>query len=268
MIDNIADIEKVLQLEAGTLSNAISSEDGVSVDLPELKVFTPEQHTELIGNIKKDSHTAATEIFIKTARTKYELDFQGKTADNLFNAFEAKVQKSSTTEPNEQISSLKTDNDKLRSQYTELKGQLVDVKTQFSQEREKQNINDILTQKLTAKGEFSVPTRDALTIFKAQHNFKMEEGALVFTDAGGNVRKDNLQSPLSVDSIIDEWSPTYLKPVATGRAAADETGAGGAGTYEGFVKAQAALGNAEGSSEFSNALNSAIANKEIDPNTL
>ena len=215
-VKNFSAIEKALRLETGSIQSGLDSEEDIEISIPELKVFTPEDHEQLIGNIKRDQKTASVEIFIKEARNKYGLEFEGKTEENLFNAFTKKVKGESTAEPNERITSLTTDNEALRGKYTALEGELLDVRNQFTQEREKQNINNILQTKLTAKGEFTVPTADAMTIFKSQHNFKMDEGSLVFLDNAGNVKKDNLENPVTVDHIIDQWSPTYLKPITGG----------------------------------------------------
>lgn len=259
-INNIGDIEKALRLEDGALSAAISNEEGVDIALPVLKTFTDDEHAELLSNFKKEHKVTGVEMAVKEARDEHGLDFQGKTIGNLLDAFKAKSLADSSKEPNEIISGLQADKAALQEAVTGWDTKYTTLQTEHTQEKERSSINELISSKISAKGDYTIPLKDAVTIFKANHSFEKLDGLLVFKDIQGEVIKDERRTPVTIDSMVDAWAPTYIKQNTGGRGGEDEAGKGGDTSFESFAKRMENEGIIGGSETFNKRMSDEVNN--------
>ena len=237
-LENINEIEKGLGLEAGKLSEMISSEESHTLDLSGLVMIPKSDYDERVKNIKADASTMAKEVTIKTIKKEFGLEFEGKTEDNLIDAFKGFVAKSidgSIKEPEKRYTDLKTDFDTLQKQKISLEGEFTSFKTNLEQEK---SFNDIKSEFTKHIPENSLVSKN--TIFTEARekgfNFVKEEGILVIKDAQGNTLKDANFAPVAVKDWVTTFVTPYLPKVEGGGGGDDESKGGKVGSFEAFIK--------------------------------
>jgi hypothetical protein len=234
-LENIAEIESSLGLEAGKLTEMISSEESHTIDLSERVMLSKASYDERLVNIKKESANTALEMAVKEQRNALGLDFQGKTMDNLVTALKSKFEADGKQEPNQKYDSLKTD-------FEALKGKLVEKETEFASFK-----TNIEGQNLSAeiKNEFTKHLPDNTLVSKATifteakekgFSFVKEEGKIVIKDQSGNVLKDSNFSPVEMKDWVTDFSTPYLPKATGGAGEGDDVPKGKAGSFEAFMK--------------------------------
>lgn len=234
-LENIAEIETSLGLEAGKLQEMITSEENHTIDLSSKVILDRSAYDERLANIKKESATIAIEMAVKEQRNNLGLEFQGKTIENLVNAIKAKTESESKIEPEEKYKNLKTDFEKLQSNLQAKEQEFDSFKTNI----EKQNLaNEI-------KNEFTKHIPDNTLVSKATifteakergFSFEKEEGKIVIKDASGAILKNDNLSPLEVKDWVTNFATPYLKTPSGGSGGADDTGGSKTGSLDAFLK--------------------------------
>jgi hypothetical protein len=239
MIKNIAEIEVSLGLEAGKLTEMISSDEEHELDLNEIVVLPKATYTERIENIKKETSTTTKEILVKKMRNEFGLEFEGKTEDNLITAFKTKLEKvkeEAVTDPEKRYVDLKTDFEKLQSNFAKAEQEKTDLLDGF---KKKEQENEI-------KSEFFKYVPDNTLVSKATifteatqqgFTFAIEDGKKVIKDSSGEIVKDEKTfSPLPYKDWVSNFVTPYLSKAAGGNGGSDEPGSGKAGSFEAFEK--------------------------------
>ena len=106
---NIEDVKKAMESENPSFT--ITDQNFV--------IRSKEDETTFIENHKKDARKEGVEIAVKNARNELNLDFQGKTVENLIKAVQSKAVNEAKVEPNERIESLTKDVEMLQSKLSE-----------------------------------------------------------------------------------------------------------------------------------------------------
>lgn len=249
-IGNLNDLEKSLKLDEGSLQKAFDNEDSVTIDIPELTIRTPEEDTLRTDNLKKEFHTAGREIAIKEARNELELDFQGKTMDNLLGAHKIKVLKEASIEPNEKNKTLQLDLDTVRETLKNTQSEYDVFKLDTQKQQGKSMINDMVSNAM--QGEFTLGKQDLLTLFNAKHDInKNEEGAFEIS-IGGEVQKNtDTRSLLSIEEMVGTFTKDFIKTASapSGAGGGDDTGTQ-PNSMEKFTKEMVTNGVQPGSEPF------------------
>lgn len=268
MIENIEQIESGLGLTAGTLKDAIALDENVKIEVPKGKIYddtthvirSNEDHETYIGNIKEESKIAGLEIAIKGVRNDLNLEFEGKTMDNLIAAHSKKVLSDASIEPDNKITDLNSDLEVLRGKNISLQTQYDDMVSQTAikdnQRKVDTNIYSAIPENLT------LPKDDIMLLFKAKHDVVEEDGKIVVKE-NGSVMKNDLRDTISVNDVMTKFSEQYVKAVEGGTGQGDTNGQSKGGSLEAFAARMEKQGVPQGSEEFSIAMN-----KEMEAGTL
>lgn len=237
-INNINDIEKFLRLEEGTLSAALQNEEGVDIQInDQLIVRTQEEINTREKNLTDTAKVAAVEIAVKTARNELGLSFEGKTMDNLIAAHKLKIESESQAEPNEQIQTLKSDNEKLRGNLEIKQGEIEGLNSQFKEFENKTTIGRQVDSAFLSAVEgkkTTIPMADMKDLFMTRTQLDVNEGKTVLMQNGEPVKDSTTLEPIPLDSHVTEFVNQYIKPVEGGGGGGNEVTPRGQGTYEAF----------------------------------
>jgi hypothetical protein len=274
MIENIEQIETGLGLTAGTLKDAIASEENVKIDVPQGKIYddtthvirSNEDHKIYINNIKEENEVRGVEKAVKMARTEHSLDFEGsrkgdgENVNFMLKAFAAKAIADANIDPDKKIEALTNDvevlkglNGKLQVNYDEMVEQTA---RKDNQRKVDTNIYSAIPENLT------LPKDDIMLLFKAKHDVVEEDGKIVVKE-NGSVMKNDLRDTISVNDVMTKFSEQYVKAVEGGTGQGDTNGQSKGGSLEAFAARMEKQGVPQGSEEFSIAMN-----KEMEAGTL
>lgn len=235
-VENIAEIEQSLGIEAGKLQEMITSDEAHTIDLTSKVILDKPIYEERISNIKKESANAAIEMAVKAKRTELGLDFQGKNFDNLLTAFKTKIEAESTAEPEEKYKKLKTDFEGLQSVVQEKDNKINELTTTFAQKEKRSKIQSDVFKFIP---DNVIVSKGTIMIEAEQKGFTFDEveGKTVVKGADGEVIKNlTTFSPIS----LEEWMPTFVTPfipkVEGGAGGGDKGGNSLAGSLEAFEK--------------------------------
>ena len=132
-ITNISEVEKSLGIESGKLTEMITAQEEFELDLTNKVILEKSVYDERVANIKKDTIQHTQEVLIKDLRNDFELDFQGKTKENLIEAFKTKIEKAkeeSVKDPEQRYLTLKTDFEKLQQNLSEKDKEIQRIQTE------------------------------------------------------------------------------------------------------------------------------------------
>jgi len=236
-IENISEIEQSLGIEAGKLTEMVTSEEKHTVDLSGYVIKSKGDHEAFIGNIKKESGAAAVEIAVKTARKDKGLEFEGKTMANLLKFYGEKVVADANIEPNKKYDTLKTDYDIRGEKITEWEGKYSKLEGDWNNEKNGRDINNTLLKAIP--DNVSIPKEDILAILKSKHQFKNGEDGFEIIGADGQPLKNetnrNLVTP---GEFMESFIKPYLKQVEGGGGDDDDGDdrKPKAGSYDAFEK--------------------------------
>ena len=262
--EQIKALEQKLHLEDGTLANAISSEEEVNIDLPELTIRTAEQEEQYATNLRSEAKTAGVEMAIKGVRNDLGLDFQGKTMDNLLEAHKAKVladAKSELGEPDKKITELQKDLDTVRQNLQAKTTELENVQAGIQKERDQMAIDQKILSAMPKN--LTLSQDDALLLFKNKHSIEKTDNSLVISRDGQQLKDKTTASPLSLDAVLTDWSTPYMQKPAGGSGGSDEGGTLKAGTLEAFTKEMGDKGVKPGSEAYNLEMNKRISEKTL-----
>lgn len=257
MIDkkNMTEIESFLGLEEGTFQAAIESDDSKTIELPKGKLIDPETHeiftkedfTKRIENVKSEAKTAGIEIAVKEARNSLGLDFQGKTVDNLLEAHSAKVLADAKIEPEKKVQELTDDLAKLKTLNQSLTEERDGLVLSNQQADSRRTIESSILSHL--EGTYTLPKERMLTIFNAEHEVVKEGDSFIVKKGGETLKNDQTRDPLPLKDVVSTFSEDFLKKAEGGAAGGDTTG-GGKSNLDSFIARQEKEGNTVGSEAF------------------
>ena len=260
-IENLSVIEKTLQLPEGTLSKAIESTDSVNVELPELEVFKKDEYNARIENLKGTFQKQGQDFFLKDAKEKLGLEFEGKTLDKFAEAFQNKILKDAKIEPELKVKELSTDLEKLRANLAEKDSMIANIENSYKQKEQKRFIKDTLLSKINI--ETSIPKEDVLTILQSKYEIDIENDSLIFKQNGEVLKNDKTLNPLGIDDVFNSFLPTYAKEPTGGKGGSDKAGNHKAGSLDAFIAEMQKQGITMSSTEFNLEMSKRISNKTL-----
>ncbi len=235
-LENITEIEQSLGIEAGKLTEYITSEEVHKIDLSDLLIEKKSIYDERLENIKKETAKTALEMAVKEQRNALGLDFTGKTMENLVNAIKIKTESESKVEPEEKFKNLKADFEKLQGNLVAKEDEFNNFKTNI----EKQTIIAEIKNDFTKHIPDNTLVSKATIFTEAKEkgfSFEREEGKTVIKDVNGNILKDEKTlSPLDLGTWVSNFATPYLSKVEGGSGKGDDKTPAAAGSFEAFEK--------------------------------
>jgi len=238
-IENILEVEKSLGLESGKLQEMIGSDEVHKIDLSKKVILDESVYNERVSNIKKETIQHTQEVFIKDLRNEFGLEFEGKTKDNLINGFKTKLEKvkdESIKDPEERYTNLKSDFDKLQTNFVNKEKEVETIKNEFSQKEKLQKIKNDVFQFIP---ENTLVSKNTIMIEAEQKGFMFdtEDGNTVIKDRQGNILKNETTlSPIGIKEWITEFSTPFLPKVDGGNGGGDDKRNPTAGSYDALMK--------------------------------
>jgi len=222
------ELAKRTGLAVDKLQEAITSEKEETIELAQMNILTDIELTTLKETVGKESakNGAKTiiEMEVKSLREKHGLDFEGKTIDNLMNAYGNKQITDAKIEPNKRVDEYKLSLDNLQNKYETDLGMKSNEISELNGKLGIYKINGDLA-KFIPDGLNGIENSDFLTIAKTSANFDYEDGQLVVKQ-GGKVLKNNLEKPISPKDYLTEFATSKNWLSSDGRGGGDSTGDG------------------------------------------
>lgn len=260
-IENLEVIEKSLNLEQGSLQKAIDNEDKVKIEIEELVIRTKEQdethQTNLRSELKTEFQTAGLEVAVKEARTEHGLEFEGKTVNNLLDAFKAKTLKDAEIEPNKRITELEGDITKVRENLTTSEQKYTDLSTSVEKGKSQAGINNSIMDAI--KGETTISKTQMLTLFNSEFQTELNADGKIEIKKNGEVLKHATDLTLkSIEDVMVEFSKPFAKQVEGGAGGEDDPGNAKEGSLAAFRKEMKDKGINESSDAFKREMQSRV----------
>ena len=262
MIENIEDLESSLNLEKGSLSKAIESEDKVSIDISGLKINTLDDHNTLLENTKSNASKIAQELQLKEMKETLNLDYEGrKDPANFITAFTEKITKEAGKEPEQKFTELKDSFDKLQDNFKVEQSRYNDLIETTKAEKVVGEIDSKIKDSIPKN--LNISNDDAVLLFKSKYKAELGENKSLVISKDGNIIKDDIENPKSISDIMSDFVTPYLKKVDGGKGGEDFKSKGKPNSMESFIKRMNDEGVSQGSADFSKRMNSAIADKTL-----
>jgi len=268
-IKNLTNIEKMLNLEAGSLQKGIESEDDISVELPDLVIRTKEQEAEFENNLDQqfkrkydDGKEKGVKDLINENIEQFgiTLDNEKKTFENFAKALEDKYKKEVGKPKDKKLEELETDNEALRQNLESVQSQFNEFKTETEHSKKNLKIDQEIESAIPKEG-LGIDREDFKILFKSKHQFDLDDnGKILVKNKDGDIFKDEkTRSPLEVNRVMESFSSPYLSKQKGTGGQDDGLGTGGAKTsYDKFAQEMEDKGHREGSEEFQREYNNRV----------
>lgn len=238
MIENTAALEKAMNLPDGTITNAIASEENVSIEIPEMVIKTDDIIVRTLDQeeiFKTNLRTAGAEKATKDLAREMGYKESTRSLKSLLDQHGTSVLEGANKEPNETIKNLEADKLKLQNNITGLQTDLDESKLSFKKQIDSSNLNSQLLAGI--KGEFVVPKEKVLTLIQPDIDAQLSDsGAVQFLKNGEVLKNKTTLAPLTIDEVIPDLTTQYLKKATGGNGGSDGTGKGKAGSMEAFLE--------------------------------
>lgn len=220
-----ATLERIAEISGVSVEDItakISSEKEESLEIPKGEFYTETEMQALEKNKYEDAKKVFEEQAVKQWRKKLDLDFEGKTFDNLFKHHDKSLKEKYQKDSSERVKELEADLEKVNSQNEELVSGLQNELSSLKKENKLTSMKaDLLG---VMPGETSIPKEDVLTLFFSKHKVNENEGGQTFLEANGQPLKDpKTQSYLDYKQVFTDFAENY-KTKPSGRGGDNDTG--------------------------------------------
>ena len=220
---SIKEIEKATGITG--LQEIIKSEEEMDVTLTKVFHFNQESYDQLYKNLTEqglspekyeDAKAAGEEMAVKHIKRDMGYEFEGKTVKALNEYLEKKIKLSAETDVSKATAELKADNDKLKDMLSKKDVEISDIQKRH----ESDAINYEIDSRFNAiqidvpihlKDEKEIESylkrerEKAKLHFKSQYDFKRDENKRILAIQNGEVIKDDLLNPKTVDKLMDSY---------------------------------------------------------------
>jgi len=255
--DSIEAIEVVLGIEKGTLGEAITKEEEVTLEIPQLQRFTEDELKSRDEAKLSEGNKLGHEMVLKSMKEKLGLEFEGrKDPDKFIEAFKESVLSEAKIEPDKKIQELKKDNDALIKNNETLQGEFDQFKQGVQVKERQRDISSDFSKSI--KAETIISHSAIMSEAKAQgYDFDIEEGKTIVKQNGDVMKDTKTMQPISVDSFTSDFVKPYLKGAEGGRGEGNGTPPM-TGTLDAFNKQWEADGKNVGSEDYNKATTKAV----------
>jgi len=210
--DFLQKLSELTGIEVTKITEAINSEEEEieGIEIPEKHIFTDDELEARLKNHASKSGNTFIEMAVKEARNSHELEFEGKTVDNLVKAALEKGKADGIAEagkkPNDLIAEKDKIIEKLQSNLEQSEAatqqKIDDLNNTIKSMKSESMVNSIIPDNL----DTPLTKSDLAVLFKNDYQIKEEETGIVFTDRNGNVlRKEKTQEPMTSEEVIEQW---------------------------------------------------------------
>lgn len=209
---------KALGFDPDALVNAVKAEAETVITIPDL--LSREQASILSTNMRKDGFEegkiAMREILVKDIKAKTGVAIESKELDPVLEALKTAWGKPAAN------GELEKSLQELQRKYTTDLTEKENIIKQKASELFRLQLRQDALRHLP---EHTVIDKDhILTLFTAQHEVEQHEGSTL-VKRNGQVLKDSLQNPLSLEVAVKEFALPFAKK--DGKAGEDDTGGAG-----------------------------------------
>ncbi len=228
----IEQIEKLLKLDSGTLSTAISSDKEEALTLPEgLKVMTESELESRDKSLKNRSYNegkeAGADMTIKSIKNNYGIDIEGKDLESVMSAYNEKVLSDAKIKPAEALQEKERQIAALRDNVNTL------TQERESLIQEKNNIS--LRAKLTSGVPSDLPVDQDEFLYSMNskgYEFIEEEGKIVVKKNGQPLYTDTTQENVDWKEVMsnyakERWGETQPNKQGMGGKSSSKHAGGG-----------------------------------------
>lgn len=224
----------------------------------------------------KKGRVDSAEMLIKAAKNHGNLDFEGKivkteagdnvdfekTAEQFWSKANPLIEDRLKLEPNEQIKTLKSDLEAVRTNYGNLESEFNTYKSNISEKETRSKKDGLLKSYLPNEG-LKIDSDITLMALKTKAGIDIdydEQGKEFITVNGQMVKDEKLHQPVEPKSFIEQklTALDLVKKPGGGTGEGDNLGAAKEGSYDDFVKRMKAQNIEEGSQEFAEKLNAEL----------
>lgn len=251
---------KVVEVENEELTKAIEDEkEEVSIKNEDLSIRSKDEEKKFIENLKKETGKTSLEMAIKDVRNDHELDFQGKTMDNLVEALKAKHKTEFSKAPNEQMSQMESDLEQLKDKNNKLQGDFDTSTSEF--DTYKKGLKKRTAIEKNLPDNMILPKEDMLTVIDNKIKTSVDDdGKVVVMDDQGNIKKDDNLEPIQLSKAFEDFFTTnkqYIKTPEGGRGGKDSSTSSNSKSMESFDKRMETKGVGRNSVDYNKELASA-----------
>lgn len=218
--ETITRLASLVGISASDLTEKITSEDTVALDVP--KLYSEEEKDTFGRNRFGEGKTAMREILVKDLREKYpDVKYTGKDVDKFMDAYKSAVLEDAEADPDSKVKELEETVATLQQKYEN------DITEREQKIKDLHNNNYRLstTQQLVnmIDNDTVIPKGDIVTLFLSKHELEQsDDGTLVKKD--GKVLKDELQSPIKLNDYFKSWVDDNKYIGQTGMGGNDDKG--------------------------------------------
>lgn len=200
--EQVQEIEQKYKITG--LTAAFEAEAVTPVTIPEkVNILTDDDLQRVKNDEYGNGKDAGVETAVKAFKTESGLDFAGKTLKGLAEAVAAKAIADAKIAPNEQVTALQADLDKVRKQYSDLERKNADGEALVS----KANTRLQLFKAVPSLGEGAMSIEKVITLMESDgYSFVTNENGKMVPQLNGNPIKDNLANVLPVADVIKTYA--------------------------------------------------------------
>jgi hypothetical protein len=261
----------ITEMESEDVSKAIEAGE-LNVENEELIAYDKETFETFKKNLAdseyKNGKTAGQEMQVKDAREKLGLEFEGKSFDNLTEAYKKKILEEAKVEPSKKIEELQTDLEKMRGNYTEVQSQFDTFKQTVDKKEETSKKDSIFIKSLPKEG-LNVDSDIALMVLKqkSELDLSFDDNGEVIPMKGGKAMKDEKTlKPVELSAFLSSElnSLGLIKKPSGGAGGDDDPGNGNkVSNYDKFVDEMTKNGIPPGSLKFSEEMQKRLKEKTL-----
>jgi len=193
------------ELTVDQLKELMTKEDEVSLEIPQVNVFTDDKLNELKETVKKqgyeDARTPIKEMTMKELKNISGLDIEGYKDPNKFlSAYKDSILSEAKVEPNKKINELNASLENLR---TTMQMEIEKKEQEVSGYRKKMKdstISNTLLRKIP-KDLKGVTADQAAKLYRSERTLDLTDNGIVLMD-GENIVKDKFEKPVNIEDDL------------------------------------------------------------------
>lgn len=244
MTEQIKKIETLFGLEEGSINKLASGEEveidftkvRPSSDFDTLKANMEKEFTDKDEDRKNIYRKEGIETEIKRIRKKNGWEFEGKNFENLLEANNKHLEAERGVDVDERLKTKDADilglQDTVKGRDTrilELEAENKGIAQKFVDKENSAILNAALdSEYVKYKDKTLFEQSDLSDLFKLNNKASFVDGDIVYLDDKGDVRKDEMSTPLTTSDVYEGFMTTRLKKATGGNTdndAADPSGA-------------------------------------------
>lgn len=261
MIENVAALEKAMDLPDGTIKDAIANEQNVTIEIPEMVVKTDDIIVRTLDQeetFKTNLRTAGAEKAVKDLARDMGYKESTRNLKSLLDQHGTSVLEGANKEPNETIKGLEADKVKLQENITGIQADLDESKLSFKKQADSSNVKGQLLNGIV--GSFDVSKEMVLRMIMPDIDPRLtDKGAVQFLKDGEVLKNKTTLADLTIGEVLPEFYTPLLKKASGGAGGGDGTGTAKPGSMDAFLEETKDMGAEDRNIE----MNKRISNKTL-----